>query len=259
MMELIKATNLLKIYNEKHPKSKKSKRELHFNRTTALNGVDISVCAGDFISIMGKSGCGKSTLLRILGGIDEATEGEVTVDGVDLTSCSDDTLSDARQKTIGFVFQEFYLVDSLTIKENILLPLQIGKVKYDVAESMLAEKAKNFDIEGILSKYPPEVSGGERQRAAICRAIINEPKIILADEPTGNLDSMNSTIVIKHFEKLNTEENRTILMVTHDPTISGYSKTVLFMKDGRIVKRMDKEPMEDRKQFIQRIVEGMEY
>ena len=97
MMELIKATNLLKIYDEKHPKSKKSKRELHFNRSTALNGVDISVCAGDFISIMGKSGCGKSTLLRILGGIDEATEGEVTVDGVDLTSCSDDTLSDARQ------------------------------------------------------------------------------------------------------------------------------------------------------------------
>ncbi len=256
MSEVIKAVGLTKVYDKK---AEKDKKKGLFYSNKALNGVNLDVYTGNFISIMGKSGCGKSTLLKILGGIEDATAGTVTVGDIDLSCCDDEKLSEVRKKTVGFVFQEFYLVDSLTIKENILLPLYINDRKYSDVESLVYEYAERFEIKGLMDKYPTEVSGGEKQRTAICRAIINEPEIILADEPTGNLDSLNSEIVIKYFEKLNSEENRTILMVTHDPTIASYSKTVLFMKDGVIIKRIEKETGEDRKKFIQRIVEGMEY
>lgn len=256
MNEVIKAVDLTKIYNKR---DKKKRGKISVNLNQVLNGVSLEVYHGDFISIMGKSGCGKTTLLKILGGIEEATTGRAIVGDINLSSCSDEILSDVRQKIVGFVFQEFYLVDSLTLKENILLPLYISNKPYREIESLILENAKRFEIEKILDKYPTEVSGGEKQRTAICRAIINEPKIILADEPTGNLDSINSEIVIKYFERLNLEENRTILMVTHDPTIASYSKKVLLMKDGAIVKQIEKENGEDKKSFIQRIVEIMDY
>ena len=249
MNEVIKAVDLTKIYNKR---DKKKRGKISVNLNQVLNGVSLEVYHGDFISIMGKSGCGKTTLLKILGGIEEATTGRAIVGDINLSSCSDEKLSDVRQKIVGFVFQEFYL-------ENILLPLYISNKPYREIESLILENAKRFEIDKILDKYPTEVSGGEKQRTAICRAIINEPKIILADEPTGNLDSINSEIVIKYFERLNLEENRTILMVTHDPTIASYSKKVLLMKDGAIVKQIEKEDGEDKKNFIQRIVEIMDY
>ena len=199
-----------------------------------LNGVSLEVYHGDFISIMGKSGCGKTTLLKILGGIEEATTGSAVVGDINLSSCSDEILSDVRQKIVGFVFQEFYLVDSLTLKENILLPLYISNKPYREIESLILENAKRFEIEKILDKYPTEVSGGEKQRTAICRAIINEPKIILADEPTGNLDEKTAEDIINILKDSAKKRNKCVIVVTHSNQLAKEADVVLQLQDKKL-------------------------
>jgi putative ABC transport system ATP-binding protein len=200
----------------------------------ALNGADLEISEGQSVAIMGPSGCGKSTLLYILGGLDRATSGEVTVDDVDL--CKVSNLDEFRARKVGFVFQMHNLIPVLTATENVQIPML--EVKLGARER--SEKAeKLLALVGLRERadfVPTKLSGGERQRVAIARALANDPKILLADEPTGNLDSVSGHEVIQTFQRLNTE-GRTILLVTHDRDIAEQAGTILHMKDGRILEQ----------------------
>lgn len=190
---------------------------------------------------MGKSGCGKTTLLRILGGIDKETSGKVEFKGREISKLNSNEIAKIRRNEIGFVFQDFYLMDSLTAKENIMLPMILDKKSINVIDKVVNSNAKRFNIDKILDKYPYELSGGEKQRVAICRSLSNNPNLILADEPTGNLDSISSDIVINYFKIIHSELNKTIIVVTHDPFIASFCNRVLFMKDGEIIGDILKE------------------
>lgn len=183
---------------------------------------------------MGPSGSGKTTLLNILSGIDLPSGGNVLLENKDIYSMSTEELALFRRKRMGFVFQEFNLLDSLTIKENIVLPLVLDKKDPTQVELMASKVIKIFDIEAIADKYPYEVSGGQQQRGAIARAIINNPAVVFADEPTGNLDLKASKTVMNTLERMNTEEKVTVMMVTHDPFAASYCKRIIFIKDGVI-------------------------
>lgn len=197
----------------------------------ALNGVDLEILEGQFVAIMGPSGCGKSTLLYLLGGLDRPTSGEVTVDNVDL--CKTKNLDDFRAKKVGFVFQMHNLIPVLTAAENVQIPM----LELKLTNTERSEKAEKLltavGLKERASFVPPKLSGGERQRVAIARALANDPKILLADEPTGNLDSASSHEVIQTFQKLN-NEGRTIVLVTHDRDIAEHASIIYFMKDGKI-------------------------
>lgn len=193
---------------------------------------------GEFVGIMGKSGSGKTSLLKVLGMIDRQTDGKIEFMGEDTSELTKDALADIRRKKIGFVFQDFYLMDSLSVEENMMLPMILdGGEK----ETMLTEAEKyagQFQIRHLLKKYPYELSGGEKQRAAICRALINDPDLILADEPTGNLDSKSGQIVIDALTQINRENGKTIVMVTHDPQMASYCGRILLLKDGVILEEL---------------------
>lgn len=223
-MNVLKAKQVVKIYGGLDNES-----SVH-----ALRGVDIQVSEGDFIGVMGPSGSGKSTLLNVLSGIDTLTSGSVEIKGTLLEKLSDEELALLRRKKMGFVFQDFNLMDSLTIKENIMLPLILEKEDPDIMEQKCGEMLKFFDIAHIADKYPYHVSGGQQQRTAVCRALIHSPEIIFADEPTGNLDSKSSRAVMNCFEKMNTEKNVTIMMVTHDAFAASFCKRIIFVKDGQL-------------------------
>lgn len=215
-MEIIKVVNL-----------KKS-----FGSVEVLKGLNFSIEEGERIAIMGKSGCGKTTLLKMLGLIESATEGNVYYKGESESNLSNDEISDIRLNDIGFVFQDFRLLDSLTVQENIMLPMIIGREKEEVMLDRCNYYANKVGIQHLLNKKPTNISGGEKQRASICRALINDPSIIYADEPTGSLDSKTGKMIMDILVKINTELNKTLIMVTHDPLIASYCNRVIWLEDG---------------------------
>lgn len=236
----------------KHHKStlKKSNEDIK-----VLKGLSFSVEEGEFVGIMGKSGCGKTTLLKVLGMIDKQTGGIIRFMGKDTSELFGDTLADIRRTQIGFIFQDFYLMDSLSVEENIMLPIILGKEEVKVMTEAALRYAKQFQIEHLLKKSPYELSGGEKQRVAICRALINNPDLVLADEPTGNLDSKSGAIVIDALEKINQEFGKTIVMVTHDPQMASHCKKIILLKDGVILDTLRRK--DSREHFYQEIIERM--
>ncbi|ADP33969.1 ABC transporter ATP-binding protein [Bacillus atrophaeus] len=199
----------------------------------ALTDFDINVDKGEFVGIMGPSGSGKTTLLNLLATIDNPTQGEMMINGIQPKTLKDQELALFRRRELGFVFQDFNLLDTLTIRENILLPLALDKVKLSEMENRLDELADTLQIKHILDHRTYEVSGGQQQRAACARAIIHNPALILADEPTGNLDSKSAKQVMNTLAQLNEEKEATILLVTHDATAASFCKRIVFIKDGR--------------------------
>lgn len=245
-MLILKAENLKKNYNQKD----------NTNKTNALNGVNLSIEKGDFVGIMGSSGSGKTTLLNILSGVDKATSGNVEILGENINKMSKNKMTLFRRNHLGFVFQDFNLLDSLTLKENIMLPLSLECKEPEEMDKKINDVMTMFEIMKVKDKYPYSVSGGEQQRTAISRAIINNPDIIFADEPTGNLDSKASRNVMKYFEKLNVLEKNTILVVTHDPFTASYCNRIIFIKDGLVNMEIIKKE-ETRKSFFDRILESL--
>uniref|UniRef100_UPI00386CB44B ABC transporter ATP-binding protein n=1 Tax=Methanobrevibacter sp. TaxID=66852 RepID=UPI00386CB44B len=206
--------------------------------------------------VMGPSGSGKTTLLNVTSGIDKIDSGVVMILGVDITKMSSSDLADFRKHNIGIVFQDFNLIDSLNVKENIILPLDLCLLEASEIETLVNQKAKTLGIEKLLDRDVYEISGGEQQRVAICRAIINTPKVLFADEPTGNLDSESTKSVMQYLRKVSFEEKCTIVMVTHDAFAASYSDKVLFFRDGQIVKELEKEA--DQSCFHKRLLQEQE-
>lgn len=203
--------------------------------TIVLKGIDISVESGQFVSIMGPSGCGKSTLLYILGGLDNPTEGEVNIDGKDISKLKDKELSKLRRNDIGFIFQFYNLVQNLTVRENILLPIKMANKSVKGYGDKYKEILKTVRLEGKDNKYPAELSGGEQQRVSIARAVLGNPKLILADEPTGNLDSKTGDEIMDLFRVINKEKGITIIQVTHDEGKTKYGNRIIRLKDGAVI------------------------
>ena len=204
------------------------------NITKALNNISFTVNDNEFLAIMGASGSGKTTLLNTISTIDTVTSGNIIINGIDITNLNEEELSNFRKENLGFVFQDFNLLDTLTIKENIALSLIINKEDKTKIDDLVLDISKKLGISDILSKYPYEVSGGQKQRCACARALINSPKLILADEPTGALDSRNARVLLETFKEMNEELKATILMVTHDAFSASFASRVLFIKDGKI-------------------------
>lgn len=222
-MALLEVENLEKVYTAR----------FGGNQVRALSGVSFSVESGEYVSIMGESGSGKTTLLNILAALDQPTGGSVLLEGRSLASVRDRELSAFRRENLGFVFQDFNLLDSFSLKDNILLPLVLAGKKVVEMERRLDPIVKRLGIAALLNKFPYEVSGGQKQRAAVARAIIADPKLILADEPTGALDSKSADALLKIFSELN-RSGQTILMVTHSAKAASRSGRVLFIKDGEV-------------------------
>lgn len=204
------------------------------NITKAVNGISFTVEKGEFVAIMGASGSGKTTLLNCISTIDNVTSGHIYVDQADITELNEKELASFRKNKLGFIFQDFNLLDTLTIEENIALSLVINKEKVDQVDDKVLTMAQNLGIESILKKFPYEVSGGQKQRCACARALINDPKIILADEPTGALDSKSARMLLETMSNMNENLEATILMVTHDAFSASFCKRILFLKDGKI-------------------------
>ena len=203
-----------------------------FGSVDVLKGLNFQIEEGERIAIMGNSGCGKTTSLKILGLIDDSTHGEVYYKGKKSKDLSSDEISEIRLNDIGFVFQDFRLLDSLTVQENIMLPMIINKEEEKIMFDKCNYYAERVGIRHLLDKKPSNISGGERQRTAICRALINNPSIIYADEPTGNLDSKTGKTIIDILINTNIELKKTLIMVTHDPLIASYCNRVIWLKDG---------------------------
>lgn len=222
--------------------------------TKALDKVSFYVDDGEFVGIMGASGSGKTTLLNCVSTIDTVTSGQIFIGGKNITSLSSKKISKFRREELGFIFQDYNLLDTLTAYENIAIALTIMKYPSKDINHKVMEIAKKLEITDVLKKYPYQMSGGQKQRVASARAMVTEPKLILADEPTGALDSKSSRILLESFEKLNIEENATILMVTHDAFAASYSKRILFLKDGKIFTELIRGK-DSRKEFFNRIID----
>lgn len=219
----------------------------------ALKNVSFYVEKGDFIAIMGPSGSGKTTLLNIFSGIDDATSGEVFINGNNIINMKKDKLALFRRRNVGFIFQDFNLLESLTVGENIGFPLAVDKIKPNKIENEVKELLEFFNIKHIENSYPYNISGGQKQRVAVARALIARPQIIFADEPTGNLDSKSSMNIMETFKKINEEKESTIVMVTHDPFAASFCKKIIFIKDGEI--RLEINSNGNRKTFFDKIIE----
>lgn len=219
----------------------------------ALTDVSFTVDRGEFVGIMGPSGSGKTTLLNLISTIDTPTSGEVWIDGQDPHQLKKNALALFRRRQLGFVFQDFNLLNTLTIGENIVLPMTLDKKKVKEMDVKLTAVAKRLGISSILGKRTFEVSGGQAQRAAIARAMIHSPSLLLADEPTGNLDSKASRDVMETMEKINEQDGTTMLMVTHDPLVACYCHRVLFIKDGRLYNEIYRG--DSRQAFFQKIID----
>ena len=224
------------------------------NITKAVDGISMYVDKGEFVAIMGASGSGKTTLLNCISTIDTVTSGHITVNNQDITKIKDKDFADFRRENLGFIFQEFNLLDSLTIFENIAVPLTLANVNKKEITQRVQEVAKKLNVEQTLDKFPNECSGGQRQRVAICRALVTNPKLIVADEPTGNLDSKNSHEILSLFKELNEKEGVSILMVTHDSKIASYSSKLLYIKDGIIDRTIEREGL-SQKEYFYKIVD----
>lgn len=237
-MAILKVRNLEKIYTTR----------FGGNQVKALSNVSFTVEQGEYVTIMGESGSGKTTLLNILAALDKPTEGDVLLDGKSLASIKDKEMSAFRRDNLGFVFQDFNLLDTFTLKDNIFLPLVLAGKSYNEMNSRLIPIAETLGISEILEKYPYEVSGGQKQRAAVARGIITNPKLILADEPTGALDSKSSNELLAMFKKIN-EQGQTILMVTHSITAASHGNRVLFIKDGELFHQIYKGGSSDEEMY----------
>lgn len=218
----------------------------------ALNQLSFEVEQGEFIAIMGPSGSGKTTLLNLISTIDQPTSGEILINGTDPSTLTSNEHAQFRRKELGFIFQDFNLLPILTVEENIVLPLTLDEIPVDEMQRRLNRLAEKLELKSILTKRPNELSGGQAQRTAIARAIIHEPSLILADEPTGNLDSNASREVLELLSKMNREKQSTIIMVTHDPIAASYCDRVLFIKDGEFYNEIYKD--ERRQMFFQKIL-----
>jgi len=203
----------------------------------ALNGINLKVNKGDFIAVMGPSGSGKSTLLNIIGGLDEMSGGEIILDGKRIDNLSENDLVAIRRGKIAYVFQQYHLLASLSAMENVLLPIMFSKSGNGDSQEKALEMLRKVGLEKRADHKPGQLSGGEQQRVAIARALINEPELILADEPTGNMDQKTGAEILGLFDKLNTE-GHTIIMVTHDPEVAKHAREVVFLKDGQVVNRV---------------------
>ncbi len=226
----------------------------HGNITKAVDGISFDVLEGEFVAIMGASGSGKTTLLNTISTIDTVTSGNIYLDGVDITTLKEEALADFRRENLGFIFQDFNLLDTLTIEENIALSLIINREDVLSVDKKVDDIAKKLGISDILDKFPYEVSGGEKQRCACARALINEPKLILADEPTGALDSKSSRMLLETMDEMNERLKATILMVTHDSFSASFCKRVIFIKDGKIFNEILKGE-KSRKEFFNEILD----
>ena len=218
----------------------------------ALNGLNFDAVEGEFVAVMGPSGSGKTTLLNLISSIDLPTYGRILVDGIEPELLTENEIALFRRRHLGFVFQEINLLRMLTVEENIVLPLTLDGLPLDEMERRLRIISERLELTGILDKRPDELSGGQAQRTAIGRAIIHQPKIILADEPTGNLDSKSAKDVLELLSEINETEKTTIIMVTHDPIAASYCDRVLFIKDGEFFNEIYKD--ERRQTFFQRIL-----
>ena len=224
------------------------------NLTKAINDISFSVNSGEFVGIMGASGSGKTTLLNCISTIDTVSAGHIYLDGTDVTEIKEKELARFRRENLGFVFQDFNLLDTLTISENIALALTINKAPQEQIEGKVREMAESLNITDILNKYPYQVSGGQKQRCACARAIINKPKLILADEPTGALDSHSSQMLLSTMQSINEQLGATILMVTHDAFSASYANRILFLRDGTIFTEILKGK-KSRKAFFEKILD----
>ncbi|MCR5278357.1 MAG: ABC transporter ATP-binding protein [Lachnospiraceae bacterium] len=241
-MELLKIENIEKYYGNKS------------SLTKALDGISLTVNKGEFVAVMGASGSGKTTLLNCVSTIDRVTAGHIFLEGTDITMLKGNDLNKFRRDKLGFIFQDFNLLDTLTAYENIALALSIQKVPASVIESKVNTVARQLNIEDVLKKYPYQMSGGQKQRVASARAIITDPKLVLADEPTGALDSKSSKMLLERFNYLNKEMGATIIMVTHDSFTASYASRVLFIKDGKIFNELNRGE-DSRKQFFDKIID----
>lgn len=241
MSEILKLNNVSKDYGIKGFK------------TRVLNNIYLSVDEGEFLSIMGPSGAGKTTLLNLLSTLDKPTKGDIILDGIELTKVKNKELSNIRKDKIGFIFQDYSLLDNMTLMDNIALPLALGRKRTKDIEEKVIKIADVFGLRDHLKKYPYELSGGQKQRGAAARALITEPKIIFADEPTGALDSKSSTDLLECLKRVNEENNATIIMVTHDAFSASYSKKVYMLSDGEIKCQLNRG--NDRKEFYGKIID----
>lgn len=222
--------------------------------TKALSDISFAVDEGEFVAIMGPSGSGKTTLLNCIATIDDATSGSIVLEGRDITRLRGGKLADFRRNELGFVFQDSNLIETLTGFENIALALTLKKVKPSEVEPAVQEVARALGVEGVLKKFPNQMSGGQRQRVAAARAIVAHPKLILADEPTGALDSRNTAVMLETLTKMNGEMHATIMMVTHDSFAASFSSRVIFIKDGIVFNEVRRGSME-RSEYRNRILE----
>lgn len=242
MSEILRVDQVTKTYGKKGEK-----------QYQALKGISFAIEQGEFVGIMGASGSGKTTLLNILSTLDKPTSGHVLVNKQDITALKNNQMADFRGKEIGFIFQDFNLLDNLTNRENIALPLSLQGVKAKEIDEKAMAIAKRLGIESILDKYPAEISGGQKQRVASARALVHNPAILYGDEPTGALDSQSATELLKTMADLNKSDQVSILMVTHDPYSASYAQRILFIKDGKIGKEIKKEN-KTREEFYQDII-----
>ena len=246
-MQIILKVESLKKYYGKEP-----------NLTKALDGISFQVIKGEFLGIMGSSGSGKTTLLNCLATIINPTDGLIQMQNHDLGKLKGNQLADYRGKEIGYLFQNFELLDNLTAKENILLPLSLHNVDDVESKRRLELLAEYLDISELLNKFPSQMSGGQRQRVAAARALILDPKIVFADEPTGALDSKNANILMQKLSAMNEMENTTILMVTHDSVAASFCNRILFIQDGKLFHEIRRDyPRETQQDFYQRILKVM--
>lgn len=248
IIEVRKLDNILNIRNVEKYYGNKG------NVVKAIDDMSFQVFKGEFVGVMGPSGSGKTTLLNTISTIDEVSSGHIYIDGKDLTEISQKDIARFRRENLGFIFQDFNLLDTLTIHENIALALTINRYKKQDIDSKVKAAAVELGIEDILHKYPYEVSGGQKQRCACARALITNPKLILADEPTGALDSRSAQMLIEMISQLNKELGATILMVTHDSFTASYCDRILFIKDGKIFTELMKG-QNTRKQFFNQILD----
>ena len=242
MNEILKLDHIRKFYGNQG------------NITRAINDISFSVSEGEFVSIMGASGSGKTTLLNCISTIDTVSAGHIYLDGTDVTEIKEKALARFRRENLGFVFQDFNLLDTLTISENIALALTINNVPVEQIDGKVREMAETLNITDILDKYPYQVSGGQKQRCACARAIINKPRLILADEPTGALDSHSSQMLLSTMQSINGQLGATILMVTHDAFSASYANRILFLRDGVIFTEILKG-QDSRKVFFEKILD----
>lgn len=240
-MWILEAKKIHKVYGNK------------LNKQEVLKGIDLGVSKGEFVGIMGPSGSGKTTLLNVLSSIDRVSQGTIDIEGKEFTGMKEKQLAEFRKHHLGFIFQEYNLLDTLTVKENVLLPLSITSIPKQEAHRKFEQIARELGIYELKDKYPSEISGGQKQRTSAARAFVHEPSIIFADEPTGALDSKSASDLLGKLSDMNSARKATIIMVTHDPVAASYCSRVIFIRDGQVYTQLNKGD-ESRQSFFNDII-----